>query len=113
MTKSKLLRALAAFAIILAVGTFAAQAEEMKADEQLPEGQARVMLAVTGMSCGGCCTKVETAVKHLDGVVKATADYEKGTATIVYVADKVTIEKIVTTINEETIFKASIPDENS
>lgn len=113
MTKKNLLRGLATFAFILAVGAFAVQGVETRAEEALPEGQTRVMLEVTGMTCGSCCTKVETAVKDLDGVVSASADYEKGIATIVYVSETITVETIVETINEETSFKASVPTKNT
>ena len=113
MTKINLLRGLATFAFILAVGTFAVQGVETRAGDALPEGQSSVMLEVTGMSCGGCCTKVETAVKGLDGVVSASADYEKGIATIVYVSETVTVETIVKTINDETSFKATVSEKTS
>jgi copper chaperone CopZ len=77
------------------------------------EGQAQVILAVEGMTCGGCCTKVETAMNGLEGIVAASADYQEGTATITYETEKVTVEKIVKTINEETSFKASMPKKNA
>jgi len=78
-------------------------------DGKLPEGQAMVALNVTGMSCGSCCTKVETAVAKLDGVVDVKADYAKGVATITYETDKVELAQIVETINTETSFKAEAP----
>ncbi len=92
-------------AMLLAV--FGAQA----GDKEAVEGQASVTIPVTGMTCGGCCVKIETAVKELDGVVTAKADHKAGNATITYVADKVSVEKIVETINEKTSFKASMPEE--
>ncbi len=95
--------------VILAV--FSAQAGTAGSETQepqLPEGQARVVIPVTGMTCGGCCIPVEGAVKKLDGVVDARADYEKGQATVTYQTDKVTVEKIVDAINT-TSFKASKP----
>ena len=78
---------------------------------ELPEGQASVVIPVKGMTCGGCCTKIETAVKELDGVVNAKADYKNGKATITYVEEKINVETIVATINEKTSFKASMPEE--
>lgn len=92
--------------LVLALGLFAAYA-----GEELPEGQASVVIPVTGMTCGACCVKIETAMKGLDGVVAAKADYENGNATVTYVEDKVNVETIVTTINEKTSFKASMPEE--
>ena len=73
---------------------------------KLPEGQAKAAISVSGMTCGSCCTKVESAVAELDGVVKVKADYEKGVATVVYEMDKVNVDKIVETINTKTSFKA-------
>jgi copper chaperone CopZ len=74
--------------------------------EQLPEGQAMAALQVTGMTCGACCTKVETAVAKMDGVVKVKADYEKGMTEVVYETSKTDVDKIVKVINTETSFKA-------
>ena len=77
---------------------------------ELPEGQVQTTVEVSGMTCGGCCVKVETAVNKLEGVVAAKADYEKGKAMVTYMEDKVSVEKIVETINTETSFKASMPE---
>ena len=79
----------------------------------LPEGQAQVELAISGMTCGGCCTKVESAAKELAGVVDAKADYQKGVATVTYETAKVDVDKIVSTINEKTSFKAKAPEKKA
>jgi len=79
-------------------------------DKALPEGQARVEIPVSGMHCGSCTAKVETAVKELDGVVDVSADYGKGIATVTFVKDKVDVSQIVSTINEKTGFKAKAPE---
>ena len=100
--------ALVAFAVI-ASAAYAGTAPKETQEQALPEGQARVVIPVTGMTCGGCCVPVETAVKKLDGIVGAKADYEKGQATVTYEKDKVTVEKIVEAINT-TSFKASMPE---
>ena len=91
---------------VLALVAFAGTAVQAGDDK---EGQTDVTLAITGMTCGACSTKVETAVNKLEGVVATKADYEAGSATITYVEGKVTVEQIVTTINEKTSFKASVP----
>lgn len=80
---------------------------------ELPEGQAQVALKVTGMTCGSCCSKVETAVAKMDGVVKIKADYQKGVAMVIYEPAKVEVAKIVEAINTKTSFKASVPEEKS
>ncbi len=93
----------------LAVLAAPAGAAEETPEQELPSGQARVVIPVEGMTCGNCCVKVETVVNELDGIVAAKADYEKGRATVTYVEDKVTVKKIVETINEKSSFKASMP----
>ena len=99
--------------MVLALAVVAAYAGTPAAtpDQELPDGQARVVVPVEGMSCGACCVKVETAMKGLDGVVASKADYQKGQATVTYVKDKVTVKQIVETINSKTSFKASMPKE--
>ncbi len=104
-------RSFVGFAVLaLAIVAVPAGAADEVQEPQLPEGQARVVIPVTGMTCGGCCVKIETAVEQLDGIVAAMADYQKGQATVTYVEDKVSVEKIVETINDETSFKASMPE---
>ena len=91
---------------VLALVAFAGTAVQAGDDK---EGQMDVTLAIEGMTCGSCCTKVETAVNELEGVVASKADYEAGSATITYVEGEVTVDDIVATINEKTSFKASVP----
>ncbi len=100
---------------VLLLASLVAVASGEKSPEKaaLPEGQAQVELAISGMTCGNCCTKVETAVKTLAGVVDAKADYQKGVATITYQKDQVNVDKIVATINEKTSFKAKAPENKS
>ena len=101
-------------ATLLVAGLGAYAAPEDTAPTETPEqelapGQARVVIPVKGMTCGGCCVPVETAVKTLEGVVAAKADYEKGQATVTYEEEKLNVEKIVEVINTKTKFKASLP----
>ncbi len=93
--------------VMMIAVSLGAIASDVKGKAALPEGQAQVQLAISGMTCGACCTKVETAAKELAGVVDAKADYQKGQATITYETAKVDVDKIVSTINEKTSFKAS------
>ena len=92
---------------VLALVAFAGTAVQAGDDK---EGQKDVTLTIEGMTCGACCTKVETAVNDLEGVVAAKADYKAGSATITYVEGKVTVDQIVATINEKTSFKTSVPE---
>jgi copper chaperone CopZ len=78
-----------------------------KAD--LPEGQARAVIPVGGMTCGGCASAVTVAVKKLDGVVDVAVDREKGSATVTYERKKVTVDEIVAAINKAG-YKATNPE---
>jgi copper chaperone CopZ len=91
---------------VLALVAFAGTAVQAGDDK---EGHKDVTLTIVGMTCGACCTKVETAVNELEGVIAAKADYEAGSATITYVEGEITVDQIVATINEKTSFKASVP----
>ena len=92
----------------------AAQAGSSKAvasDGQLPAGQARIVIPVSGMTCGGCEAAIKVVVRKLDGVVDVQADYKNGSATVTYFKEKVTVEKIVEAINK-TGFKATPPEQD-
>jgi len=95
---------------VVALVAFAGTAVQAGDDK---EGHKDVTLTIVGMTCGDCCTKVETALNDLEGVVTAKADYEAGSATITYVEGEVTVDQIVTVINEKTSFKASAPKSKS
>ena len=101
--------------VILALAVLAAPAgaAEETPEQELPSGQASVVIPVEGMTCDGCCVRVETAMNELDGIVAAKADYENGKATITYVEDEVTVKQIVETINNKTSFKASMPKKDT
>ena len=98
------LAVLAVLAVVAAAGAWA---------DDLPKGQARTEINIEGMTCGGCCTKVETALAELEGVVAAKADYKAGKAMVTYVEKEVSVDQIVATINEKTSFKAKAPQKKS
>ena len=53
-----------------------------------------VTLKVRGMTCGGCATSVEKALKSTDGVEDVRVSFERGRAVIKYDDQKVTVEKL-------------------
>ncbi|GBC76554.1 Copper-exporting P-type ATPase A [bacterium HR08] len=57
-------------------------------------------MAVTGMTCGGCATALEAALREISGVQLAAASYEKGEATVEYDPARVKLEKLVETVKE-------------
>jgi len=72
-------------------------------------GEERLVLEVKGMTCGGCAAAIEIALKKLDGILAADADHKAGTATVTYVKDKVSVERIVGAIREVG-FEAAVPE---
>lgn len=66
----------------------------------------RVTYAVEGMSCGACSSKVTKALTKLKGVTDAKVCTESKQAVIDFNPKKVTVEKILATL-DATGFKAS------
>lgn len=52
------------------------------ADERSQESTGPVVLAVSGMTCGGCAGAVARALSAVPGVVEARVDLAKGRATV-------------------------------
>jgi len=53
-----------------------------------------VTLRVKGMTCGGCATSVEKALKSTDGVTDVKVSFEKGKAVVKYNDQKVTVARL-------------------
>ncbi len=53
---------------------------------------------VNGMSCGGCSASIGRALSRLDGIEKAEADHEKGSAAVSFDEKTISKEKIIETI---------------
>ena len=58
------------------------------------------VISVDGMHCNHCKAKVENALKALKGVKKFEVSLEKGSATVAYVAKKITPEEIASVITQ-------------
>ena len=43
----------------------------------------QLQLKVTGMDCTGCERRLETALSHVDGVVRSKADHQEGSLSVV------------------------------
>ena len=107
----KVLLVVLALALVAAVPVQAGK--ELAASKELAEGQARVTIPTKGMSCGACCSKIETALKKMDGIVDVKADYAKGLTTVTFVEDQVAVDKIIKAINDKTSFSATMPKKKS
>lgn len=62
------------------------------------EGQ-QIQLAVNGMACSSCSTKVGKALTKLDGVLNGAACHESKKATVLFDPSKVKADQIVAAIN--------------
>ncbi len=61
----------------------------------------QVTLQVQGMSCGHCVKAVETNVGNLDGVEQVKVYLESGKVDVSYEENKVSLDKIKETIDEQ------------
>ncbi len=60
-----------------------------------------VTLNVSGMSCGHCVKSVEGSVGELAGVEQVKVDLENGQVTVSFDQEKVTLDKIKETIDDQ------------
>lgn len=58
------------------------------------------VISVNGMHCNHCKARVENALKALKGVKKFEVSLENGSATVAYVAKKITPEDIASAITQ-------------
>ena len=63
-----------------------------------------VTIRVKGMTCGGCATSVEKALKSTEGVLEARVSFESSRAVIKYDDQKVTVAKLREVINNTGFF---------
>jgi copper chaperone CopZ len=59
---------------------------------------ATLKLRVTGMTCGHCRTKVETALKGAGGVYSAVVDLETGEAEVDFNDDSATTDQLIAAV---------------
>ncbi|GAB3806400.1 heavy-metal-associated domain-containing protein [Virgibacillus kimchii] len=60
----------------------------------------KVTLNVTGMSCGSCVIKIESALQQLKGVEKATVNLKKGLVKVKHDDTTQTLNKLIDTIRD-------------
>ncbi len=89
----------------------APEADAEAAAEEAPaavQGE-KVVITVSGMTCGGCSDKVTLALTATEGVHSASVCHKSGSATIHYEAKATTPDKLVQVITNSG-FKASLPE---
>jgi len=69
----------------------------------------KVVIKVSGMTCGGCSDKVTKALTDSNGVNGASVCFKSGKATIQYDAKTTTPDQLVQVITSSG-FKASLPE---
>jgi Cu2+-exporting ATPase len=50
---------------------------------------------VTGITCTGCATDIETVLRNTDGVVKASVNYSIGEVAVEYDPDEINERQVV------------------
>lgn len=92
------------------------RAERAEGADASPARLATATFDVEEMTCGGCALATEMAVRKLDGVVSADAEYDEstgeGTCTVEYDQDRVTTDRIAGAI-EEAGFRATLRERGS
>ncbi len=78
---------------------------------QLGPGEVRAKIPVAGMHCGGCVSRVQSALSKLEGVKRANASLDPGEVTVVYEKATITPPKLVEVI-DALGFKAGTPAAN-
>jgi copper chaperone CopZ len=61
---------------------------------------ANVKLRITGMTCGHCLAKVETALKGVSGVYSAVVDLPDGEAEVDFDDDRVTAAQLIGAVQQ-------------
>ena len=55
---------------------------------------------VEGLKCSGCAKAVENAVSAVEGVEKASIDFEAKKLTVEFVQDKVDVQRIIESVSK-------------
>ncbi len=76
--------------------------------EALPADATQASLEVNGMTCGACATKVQTALKGVEGVQIANVDLDKKLVTIAYDKSKTDTAKMIAAVNATGKFTATL-----
>ncbi|BDG04537.1 heavy-metal-associated domain-containing protein [Anaeromyxobacter oryzae] len=96
--------AAAVAALFLSVPVLAAAGEAPAA----ARADAKVVIPVSGMHCGGCAANIDKAVTALQGVKSADTDIDKAQTVVTYDASKVEVAAIVKAI-EKAGYKPGTP----
>jgi sulfite exporter TauE/SafE/copper chaperone CopZ len=62
--------------------------------------QSRVVLSVEGMTCTGCETRIENALRRMDGLIDVSASYARSSVDVTWDAGRTGLEDIIKTIEK-------------
>lgn len=68
--------------------------DESAAVENESQNQKTIVIAVEGMTCEGCASQLNVALKRVKGVISAEASYANKNVKVVYSPKQVTVERI-------------------
>ncbi len=71
------------------------------------DSDSTISLKIEGMHCGMCVSRIEKALKELDGVSEATVSLEENRADVRYKSGGIKTEELITAV-EESGYSASI-----
>ncbi len=72
-----------------------------------------VKLKVTGMTCGGCSSRIHNALKKKEGIIDDEVEYPSDLAVVKYDPDKITEEEIIKVIKKAGFTAVVIKDKES
>lgn len=65
----------------------------------------KVQLDIEGMHCGSCATGIQMYLSNTEGIKEVFVDYEKKKGEVEFDDEKITVDKIIQTV-EELDYKA-------
>ena len=60
----------------------------------------RKTFKVTGITCTGCATDIETVLRNTDGAVNASVDYSTGEVAVEYDPDEINEQQITSVLKK-------------
>lgn len=70
----------------------------------------QLALAITGMHCGNCSSKITEALTKADGVNAASVDHESGLAQIAFDAEKTNAKALMKVVSSAGDFKVKVAE---
>ncbi len=68
--------------------------------KKLPDSQATLTLALTGLHCSSCAVNIDLSLEDLAGVVNSKTNYAKSVAVIDYEPEKIDSQKIIAEVEK-------------